>query len=151
MYQKQENRLYKIAAVHNDYFHKFWRYRMTKWDRFDYSVLSKNIMYYRKKGKFQKGTWNDIIISADTESSKGHIDTKDPQANHLCAWTISFRAYHVNICTIYGTKPSEMMNAFQRIRDALNGDDIYVYFHNLSWDYVFLRLFFFNAFLRYYN
>ena len=25
-----------------------------------------------KKGKFQKGTWNDVIIAADTETSKGH-------------------------------------------------------------------------------
>lgn len=146
MYQKQEQRLYKVAAAHKNYFQKFWRYRMTKWDRFDYSILANNIMYYRKKGKFQKGTWNDVIIAADTESSKGHEITEEPQPNHICAWTISFRAYHVNICTIYGTKPSEMMNAFQKIRDALQGDDIYIYFHNLSWDYVFLRLFIFRNF-----
>lgn len=146
MYQKQEQRLYKIAAAKSDYFHKFWKYRMVKWDRFDYSILGNNIMYYRKKGKFQKGTWNDVIIAADTESSKGHEITEDPQPNHICAWTISFRAYHVNICTIYGTKPSEMMKALQSIRDALKGDDIYIDIHNLPWDYVFLRLFLFQAF-----
>lgn len=119
---------------------------MCFWNNFDYSVLTNNIMYYRKKGKFQKGTWNDIIIAADTESSKGHEITEEPQPNHICAWTISFRAYHKNIATIYGNKPSEMMSAFHKIRESLKGDDIYIYFHNLSWDYVFIRLFIFKEF-----
>lgn len=146
MYQKQEQRLHKIAATHRDYMLKFHKYRMCLWNKFDYSLLTNNIMFYRKKGKFQKGTWNDIIIAADTESSKGHEKTTEPQPNHIVAWTISFRAYHVNIATIYGTRPSEMIDAFQSIRDALRGDDIYIYFHNESWDYVFLRLFLFRAF-----
>ena len=146
MLEKKEKRLHKIAAVHRDYFHKFWRYRMVKWNNFDYSVLTKNIMYYCKKGKYQKGTWNDVIIAADTETSKGHEISEDPMPNHICAWTISFRAYHCNICTIYGTKPSEMMNAFQNIRDALKGDEFYVYFHNWSYDHFFLRAFLYHAF-----
>ena len=39
-----------------------------------------------------------------------------------------------------------MIEAFKRIRAALKGDDIYIYFHNLAYDYVFLRLFLFDAF-----
>lgn len=140
------DRLYKIAAVHSGYFHNYHKYKMVFWDKFDFDILSRNIMYYRKKGKFQKGTWNDIIIAADTETSKGHEVSWDPMPNHVCAWTISFRAYHCNISTIYGTKPSEMIEAFKRIREALQGDDIYIYFHNLAYDYVFLRLFLFDAF-----
>ena len=140
------DRLYKIAAVHSGYFHNYHKYKMVFWDKFDFDILSRNIMYYRKKGKFQKGTWNDIIIAADTETSKGHEVSSDPMPNHVCAWTISFRAYHCNISTIYGTKPSEMIEAFKRIRAALQGDDIYIYFHNLAYDYVFLRLFLFEAF-----
>ena len=140
------DRLYKIAAVHSGYFHNYHKYKMVFWDKFDFDILSRNIMYYRKKGKFQKGTWNDIIIAADTETSKGHEVSSDPMPNHVCAWTISFRAYHCNISTIYGTKPSEMIEAFKRIREALQGDDIYIYFHNLAYDYVFLRLFLFDAF-----
>lgn len=140
------DRLYKIAAAHSDYFHNYHKYKMVFWDKFDFDILSRNIMYYKKKGKFQKGTWNDIIIAADTETSKGHEVSADPMPNHVCAWTISFRAYHCNICTIYGTKPSEMIEAFRRIRAALKGDDIYIYFHNLAYDYVFLRLFLFAAF-----
>ena len=140
------DRLYKIAAAHSGYFHNYHKYKMVFWDKFDFDILSRNIMYYKKKGKFQKGTWNDIIIAADTETSKGHEVSSDPLPNHVCAWTISFRAYHCNIATIYGTRPSEMIEAFKRIRAALKGDDIYIYFHNLAYDYVFLRLFLFGAF-----
>ena len=139
-------RLYKIAASHAAYFKNYYKYKMVFWDKFDYDILSRNIMYYKKKGKFQKGTWNDVIIAADTETSKGHEVTKDPSANHVCAWTISIRAYHCNICTIYGTKPSEMMMSFQKIRDALKGDEFFVYFHNMAYDWVFLRLFFYRSF-----
>ena len=140
------DKLYKLAAAHSSYMHTYHKYKMVFWDKFDYSFLSNNIMYYKKKGKFQKGTWNDIIIGADTETSKGHEITKDPSENHVCAWTISIRSYHCNIVTLYGSRPSEMMQAFQKIRDNLKGDEFSVYFHNMAYDYVFLRLFFFQYF-----
>ena len=139
-------RLYEIAAAHSSYFHNYYKYRMVFWDKFDYTILSRNIMYYKKKGKFQKGTWNDVIIAADTETSKGHEISSDPMPNHVCAWTISIRAYHCNICTIYGTKPSEMMEALKKIRESLKGDEFCVYFHNMAYDYTFLRLFLFREF-----
>ena len=141
------DRLYKAASAHAAYIHNYHRYKMLYWDKFDYSFLSRNIMYYKRKGRSRTGTWNDIIIAADTETSKGHeVLVTPPEVNHICAWTISFRAYHHNIYTIYGTKPSDMMQAFKRIRDALKGDDIFIYFHNLAYDYVFLRLFIFREF-----
>ena len=56
------DKLYKIAAIRSSYIKKHHRYRMMIWDKFDYSILTRNIMYYKKKGKFQKGTWNDVII-----------------------------------------------------------------------------------------
>ena len=139
-------KLYKVAKAHGDYFKNYYKYKMVFWDKFDYEILSRNIMYYKKKGKFQKGTWNDVIIAADTETSKSHEVSYDPMPNHVCAWTISIRAYHCNIVTLYGSKPSEMMDAFEKIRQALPGDDFYVYFHNLAYDYVFLRLFLFGRF-----
>lgn len=139
-------KLYKVARAHGDYFRNYYKYKMVFWDKFDYEILSRNIMYYKKKGKFQKGTWNDVIIAADTETSKSHEVSSDPMPNLVCAWTISIRAYHCNIVTLYGSKPSEMMDAFEKIREALPGDDFYVYFHNLAYDYVFLRLFLFGRF-----
>ena len=140
------DRLYKIAKAHSDYINSFHKYKMMFWDKFDYSFLSRNIMYYKKKGKFQKGTWNDVIIAADTETSKSHEITEDPAPNHVCAWTITIRAYHCNIVTLWGRRPSDMIKAFKAIKEALKGDDVYIYWHNMAYDYVFLRLFLFAAF-----
>ena len=140
------DKLYKIAAAHSSYISKYHKYKMVYWSKWDYSFLTNNIMYYKKKGKFQKGTWNDVIIAADTETSKGHEITSDPSYNYVVAWTISIRAYHQNIVTLYGSRPSEMMEALKKLRDALKGDDIFIYFHNLAYDYVFLRLFLFREF-----
>lgn len=139
-------KLYKAAAAHSSYLNNYHKYKMLFWDKFDYSILSRNIMYYRKKGKFQKGTWNDVIITADTETSKSHEISSDPLPNHVVAWTISIRAYHINIVTLYGSRPSHMIKAMQLIREALKGDEIYVYWHNMAYDYCFMRLFLFNAF-----
>lgn len=139
-------RLYKVAMAHSDYLHKYHKYKCIFWDKFDFSILSRNIMYYKKKGKFQKGTWNDVIIAADTETSKSHEISDDPLPNHVVAWTISIRAYHCNIVTLYGSRPSDMIKAFKEIRAALKGDDIYIYWHNMAYDYVFMRLFLFDAF-----
>ena len=139
-------RLYKVAMAHSDYLHKYHKYKCLFWDKFDYSLLSRNIMYYKKKGKFQKGTWNDVIIAADTETSKSHEISSDPLPNHIVAWTISIRAYHCNIVTLYGSRPSDMIKALKEIRAALKGDDIYIYWHNMAYDYVFMRLFLFDAF-----
>lgn len=139
-------RLYRVAMAHSDYIHKYHKYSCIFWDRFDYSFLSRNIVYYKKKGKFQKGTWNDVIIAADTETSKSHEISSDPLPNHVVAWTISIRAYHANIVTLYGSRPSQMIECFKKIREALKGDNIYVFFHNFSYDWTFLRRFFFEAF-----
>lgn len=139
-------RLYRVAMAHSNYFNNYHKYKCIFWDKFDFDILSRNIMYYRKKGKFQKGTWNDVIIAADTETSKSHEISKDPLPNHVVAWTISIRAYHCNIVTLYGSRPSDMVKAFKKIREALKGDDIYIFWHNMAYDWVFMRLFFFTEF-----
>lgn len=140
------DRLSKIAAVRSDYLHKHHRYKMMYWDRFDYTILSRNVMYYKKKGRFKKGTWNDVIIAADTETSKSHEISKDPQPNHVCAWTISIRMFHLNIVTLYGSKPSDMMTCIEKIQSALPGDDTFIFWHNLAYDWSFTRLFFIDKF-----
>ncbi len=140
------DKLYKMAAAKSRYIKEHHKYKMMFWDRFDYSILTNNVMYYRKKGKFQKGTWNDIIIAADTETSKSHEISSDPLPNHICAWTVSIRIYHINLVTLYGTRPSELIQTIQCIRDALKGDEFSIYFFNLSYDYFFLRRFLFDAF-----
>ena len=148
-----EEKLYRVAKTHSDYINKYHKYEMCSWEDFDYEVLTRNVMYYRKKGKYRKGSWNDVIIAADTETSKHHdrvmydeFGNQEPLPNHVVAWTISIRVYHCNIVTLYGTRPSEMVDAFKRLRKALKGDDIYCFWHNLAYDWVFMRLFMFEAF-----
>ena len=126
-----EDKLYKIASARCNYFKKYHKYKMMLWDKFDYTILSRNVMYYKKKGKFQKGSWNDLIVAADTETSKSHEISDDPLPNHVCAWTISLRAFGCNIVTLYGHKPSDMIRCIQKIKSSCKGDDLYVYFHNL--------------------
>lgn len=141
-----QDKLYKMAAIHSSYLHNYHKYQMLFWDKFDYSILTRNIMYYKKKGKNRKGTWNDVIIAADTETSKSHEISKDALPNHVVAWTISIRAYHLNIVTLYGSRPSDFIKCLDQIRASLKGDDIYIYFHNLAYDHVFLRLFLYTAY-----
>lgn len=43
-------RLYKVAAAHSSYLHNYHKYKMLFWDKFDYDLLSRNIMYYKQKG-----------------------------------------------------------------------------------------------------
>ena len=119
------------------------KYTMTRWDRYDYSFLGKNIMW-RKKAGARSGTYNDVIIMFDTETSKS--GQKGIHENHVCAWTLSVRAYGYNIVTLYGTRPSECVKAIEKINDQLEGEDTYFYAHNLSYDWWHLRRFFLQHF-----
>lgn len=125
-----------------------WEYEMIEWDKFDYLLLS-NVLYKKKTGKGRAGTYNDVIIMADTETSKSFDQWQydeglvlSPRPNHVVAWTISIRFFHMNIVTLYGTRPSEMVTAINNMRAVLQGDDIYIYFHNMAYDWAFLRRFF---------
>ena len=139
-----------LEAVRTSWLNDHWTYKRSKWNEFDYFILN-NVLYKKKTGKGRIGTYNDVIIAADTETSKpeGFRDFDDAgnpiaNENHICAWTITIRFFHRNIATLYGSRPSEMMAAFNNIRAVLKGDDIFVYFHNLSFDQTFLRRFFYR-------
>lgn len=124
-------------------------YKFCHYKQFDYSLL-RHIWNIRTAGQGIRTSYNDVIIMADTEISKKRPDQYDPTAkkqkyktseNHVVAWTISIRAYHHNIVTLYGRKPSRMIETLQRIHDHMNGEHTVVYFHNLSYDHIFLRKF----------
>ena len=114
------------------------KYQLIRWDKFKYRKL-KNIMYVRRAGHADNDTYNDCIIMADTETSKG--DQKGIAENHVCAFTISIRAYHENIVTLYGTKPSDLVKCIKKLQLYMSGDKTIIYFHNLAYDWVFLRKF----------
>ena len=114
------------------------KYQLVKWNNYKYKNLS-DIMYVRRSGRADHDTYNDCIIMADTETSKSV--QKGVAQNHVCAFTLSIRAYHQNIVTLYGTKPSEFIRTLNKLKRYLSGDKTIIYFHNLSYDWVFLRKF----------
>ena len=87
-------------------------YEMVHFSKFNYDILH-YISHYRRAGKGENFTYNDVIIMADTETSKKAVDTIGE--NHVVAFTISIRAYSKNICTLWGNKPSELVKTINNI------------------------------------
>ena len=121
-------------------------YSYVYWEEYDYSLFSETIIRTRK-GKSKK-SYADLIIMGDTETSRKKIDpvTDEDHHNHVCAWSCAFRSLGYNIVTLWGKKPSDMVEMFDRVRKQLKCDEVYVYFHNLPYDWIFLRKFFFQKF-----
>ena len=126
-------------------------YQFCHYKKFDYSIL-KYIMYKKKGGSGDHTSFNDVIIMADTETSKKKPDesyiengrTKwNTTENHIVIWTISLRAFDTNICTLWGRKPSSFIRCLDKIHYSMSGLCTYVFFHNFPYDYVFLRKFMF--------
>lgn len=105
---------------------------------YDFSILG-NIMQI---GRGQD-VYNDCIIMADTETSKEKNDAICK--NYVVAWTVSIRAFDLNIVTLYGQKPSEFIDCISKMIMAMKGQKTSIYFHNLSYDWVFLRKFMLQA------
>lgn len=66
--------------------------------------------------------------------------------NHIVAWTISIRAFDRNIASIWGHKPSTCIDTIAKMLNSMQGQETYIYIHNLAYDWVFLRKFFFLKF-----
>ena len=137
----------------NEAFYQSQGYSMQPWDSFDYNLLD-HIRCIKKAGRGDNSTFNDCIIMADTETSKKRKleyalknGKKVIQAydNHVVAFTVSIRAYGMNIVTLFGHKPSELVECLTLIHNVLPGKKTTVYFHNLSYDYTFIRKFLFRA------
>lgn len=109
----------------------------------DYNM--KNLQHINAGRQWAKvvRTYNDIIIMADTETSKS--GKPDIEENHIVAWTISARTAGVNLFTLYGQKPSEFCECINMMISNMHGQYTLVYFHNLAYDYVFLRKFLFRS------
>ena len=120
---------------HNSYMFIYYKY-------FDYSKLER-ITFVRRNGKSKGDSYNEVIIMCDTETSKETPGTVCK--NYVVAWTISIRAYDMNIATLYGTRPSEMVDCIERMIVAMPGENTLLFWHNLSYDWVFMRRFFMAA------
>ena len=105
----------------------------------------------RRAGRRNNEEYNDIIVGADTETSKTREDVFAngdyvPNDNIVVAWTISVRCEAGNICTIYGAKPSSFVECLRIMHESMPAKMTQVFFHFLSYDWTFLELFFFSAF-----
>lgn len=144
----------KEAAA--EYVRDYIPYKMEYWDAWDYSILGRiRTLRRRGRGQEERPSYNDVIIMADTETSKKHPNeyrterdgTKVaiPVHNHVVAFTVSIRAYHHNLVTLWGRRPSDLAETLERIRVNLLGERTFIFFHNLSYDWVFIRRFLFRV------
>ena len=125
-------------------------YKMCHWQSFDFSILSE-IKTEKERHSKDRKTFNNVIIAADTETSKKDQRTAAGrplsgrenvcQENHVVAWTISIRADNRNIVTLYGHKPSTFCECLELIHNSMKGENTICYFHNMAYDWVFLRKF----------
>ena len=118
-------------------------YKLELWDHYDYSQLNivKTVKRVTKKGT---EAYNNAIMMLDTETSKK--SDRHGEDNHIVAFTISIRYKHENICTLYGHKPTELIECLNRIFKAFSGDHTIIYVHNLSYDWVFIRKYLFDEY-----
>lgn len=141
-----------------EWYQDHWRkhtYVYCHWSDFDYSEL-KYVLWELPAGRSRKGTGkkksiNDCFIMIDTETSKTEKNKWDPKAdkwipvrNIVVLWTISIRTMGHNICTLRGRKPSDLVKCVEKIHRSLQGDKTIFYIHNLPYDHVFIRKFFFE-------
>ena len=141
----------KADLIHKEYERQIQalEYVYCHYKKFNYNIL-KYIWNLRSAGMGDYRTMNDVIIMADTETSKKEPDIFHPERrknrydtheSHVVCWTISIRAYHHNICTLYGRKPSKLIETLLRIHDHMGGEKTTIFFHNLSYDHIFCRKF----------
>lgn len=121
-------------------------YSYEYWENFDYNIF-KDIIVRTKTGH-SKTTYADLIIMGDTETSKKTDNpvTDSDHHNHVCAWSCSFRTLGINMATLWGRKPSDFVEMIKTVRDQIECDEIYLYFHNAPYDWVFLEKFFIREF-----
>lgn len=120
-------------------------YKITYYKDFDFSNFQFiDLKYKTKKGKY---SYNDLIIMADTETAKS-INYPACLDNYVVAWSMAFRSFNRNLITLYGHSPTEFIDCLKKLRENLPGKDIYIYFHNLSYDWPFLRKWMLKEFKR---
>lgn len=123
----------------------------------DYNYNDLNIIGVKKTRKHKEDkTYNNAVIMSDIETSKQrentfYFDTKGKKKyntviNYIVAWSTSIRYNGENLCTIYGNTPDEYIEHLQTLLSTLKGDYTVIYFHNLAYDWVFLRKFLIRAF-----
>ena len=140
----------ELYLLRQDYLTRNYTYQYVHHSEFNFDILD-NIMYVKRSGRGSNKTYNDCIIMFDTETSRKKLKNAKQfkilpsnlttRENHIVAWTISIRAFHLNICTLWGHRPSTLVTTMDKIHDHLKGEITIMYAHNMPYDYTFLRQF----------
>lgn len=113
-------------------------YQFINYKLFEYEKLNKIESLTRRK-KTGSSTYANCIIMLDTETSKKYLHKID--VNYVVAFTISIRYEHENICTLYGNTPSQCVECLNMIKENIYSNNLIIYIHNMSYDWIFLRRF----------
>ena len=98
--------------------------------------LGKIVLHHNRRN----GNSANLVICADTETSRTSTGA-DPVPCYVVAWSVAILNYNDpehELNTYYGNTPHELIEFLTLLRRDI-GVRITVYFHNLSYDYTFLR------------
>lgn len=118
-------------------------YKLCKFDEYDYNALL-NIGILSKTSMKDKRSYANAVIMADTETSKEFNNIICE--NYVVAFTISVGSMSDNVVTLYGNKPKQFIYTLTNLKEYIKSDVLIVYFHNLAYDWVFLRKFLMNEY-----
>lgn len=121
---------------------------------FTWAILAR-CPYDQARGK-DKIRLNEAFIMADTETSKSHEDSFYIESdgtkvfrdnpNYIVCWTVSINIMGMDIACLRGRTPSQLMECFALLSRHLPGNRTVIYWHNFSYDYLFIRKFLFRDF-----
>lgn len=139
------------------------------YERFSYAEKENALEYIykysntiKRAGRGENHIYNNLLISADTETSKTgenvyrytqkkkggkvrKVQEYVPQENIVVAWTVSVRNLQGNICTVYGAKPSQFATFLKDLQERLDGEKTLIYWYNLPFDWVMVQLFIYQV------
>lgn len=136
--EKPVRQLWHLRKTRTNYIDKNMPYKRYYWSDFDYTNLNVILKIY-KTGNGDNSSYNDVLIMLDTESSKRTTEAIDE--NHIVAWSIAIRAYHRNLCCLWGSRPSDLVKCLAKMLENMEGEKTCCYVHNLPWDWVYCRKF----------
>lgn len=114
---------------------------------YDLSRLSGVKAEYRSgRARGERQRFNCVYLMADTETSKTCVfDENGHRVNLVCAWSVALRYEGRNVFVVYGRKPSELCDFLLKLHKSMPGRNTICYWHNLSFDWQFIRKFCFSA------
>lgn len=102
--------------------------------------------HYRPGRSKKKKRYNAVFCMADTETSKSDdFDENGHRINRVVCWSVALRYRGRNVFCLYGRRPSELCSFLLDMHRHMTGTHTIIYWHNLSYDWQFIRKFCFSA------